>query len=54
MRRMRKVLVHALYYAMERGKLGSHPLERIRWRVPKPAIAVDPRPVANPHQAAVC
>ncbi|MFD7409776.1 hypothetical protein ACFV7R_45980 [Streptomyces sp. NPDC059866] len=30
MRRKRKVLVHALYYAMERGELASHPLERIQ------------------------
>ncbi|MFI7019129.1 hypothetical protein [Streptomyces sp. NPDC050164] len=27
MRRKRKVLVHALHYAVERGELGSHPLE---------------------------
>ncbi|MFD5159542.1 hypothetical protein ACFWMJ_15930 [Streptomyces hawaiiensis] len=51
MRRKRKVLVHALHYAVERGELGSHPLEKIRWRVPNPAIAVDPRVVANPYQA---
>ncbi|WP_405722004.1 site-specific integrase [Streptomyces sp. NBC_01537] len=51
MRRKRKVLVHALHYAVERGELGSHPLHRVRWRVPKPAVAVDPRVVANPHQA---
>ncbi|MGW1277097.1 tyrosine-type recombinase/integrase [Streptomyces tsukubensis] len=51
MRRKRKVLVHALYYAVERGELGSHPLARVRWRLPKPAVSVDPRVVANPHQA---
>jgi integrase len=51
MPRKRKVLVHALHYAVERGELGSHPLEKIRWRAPKPAIAVDPRVVANPYQA---
>lgn len=51
MRRKRKVLVHALHYAVERGELGSHPLNRVRWRVPKPAVTVDPRVVANPHQA---
>ncbi|MFE1246804.1 tyrosine-type recombinase/integrase [Streptomyces sp. NPDC058741] len=51
MRRKRKVLVHALHYAVERGELGSHPLNRVRWRVPKPAVAVDPRVVANPYQA---
>ncbi|MFZ3500374.1 tyrosine-type recombinase/integrase [Streptomyces sp. 5.8] len=51
MRRKRKVLVHALHYAMERGELGSNPLERVRWRMPKPAVSVDPRVVANPHQA---
>lgn len=26
MRRKRKVVVHALHYAVERGELGSHPL----------------------------
>ncbi|MEU8522219.1 hypothetical protein [Streptomyces sp. NPDC048577] len=51
MRRKRKVLVHALGYAMERGELGSNPLERVRWRLPKPALSVDPRVVVNPHQA---
>lgn len=51
MRRKRKVLVHALHYAVERGELGSHPLAKIRWRVPKPAVGVDPRVVANPYQA---
>jgi hypothetical protein len=40
-RRKRKVLVHALHYASERGELGSRPLDRIRWRVPKPSVAVD-------------
>ncbi|MFF3247044.1 hypothetical protein ACFYWY_25690 [Streptomyces sp. NPDC002870] len=51
MRRKRKVLVHALHFAVERGELGSHPLARIRWRVPKLAVAVDPRVVANPYEA---
>ncbi|MCP3756972.1 site-specific integrase [Streptomyces sp. TBY4] len=51
MRRKRKVLVHALGYAMERGELGSNPLAQVRWRVPKPAVSVDPRVVANPYQA---
>jgi hypothetical protein len=51
MRRKRKVLVHALHYAVERDELGSHPLNRVCWRVPKPAVAVDPRVVANPYQA---
>ncbi|WP_260860019.1 hypothetical protein [Streptomyces cupreus] len=51
MRRKRKVPVHALHYAVERGELGSHPLERIRWRVPKPAVAVDPRVLANLYHA---
>ncbi|WP_329173329.1 hypothetical protein [Streptomyces sp. NBC_01477] len=50
-RRKRKVLVKALYYAMGQGELGSHPLNRIRWRVPKQARSVDPRSVINPHQA---
>ncbi|CAM5609665.1 Integrase OS=Streptomyces aurantiogriseus OX=66870 GN=GCM10010251_26280 PE=4 SV=1 [Streptomyces aurantiogriseus] len=51
MRRKRKVLVHALHYVVERGELGSHPLEKIRWRVPKPSVSVDPRAVANPYGA---
>ncbi|MER5224572.1 hypothetical protein [Streptomyces flaveus] len=51
MRCKRKVLVHALYYARERGELGSHPLERTRWRVLKQLVAVDPRVVADPKQA---
>ena len=51
MRRKRKVLVHALHYAVERGELGSHPLNGVRWRVPKPSVSVDSRVVANPHQA---
>ncbi|WP_244188243.1 tyrosine-type recombinase/integrase [Streptomyces regalis] len=51
MRRKRKVLVHALHYAVERGELGSHPLAKIRWGVPKPANVVDPRVVVNPYQA---
>lgn len=45
------MLVHALYYAVERGELGSHPLQKIRWGVPKPANVVDPRVVVNPYQA---
>ncbi|MFD3676452.1 tyrosine-type recombinase/integrase [Streptomyces sp. NPDC058613] len=51
MRRKRKVLVHALHYAMERGELAGDPLARVRWRVPKPSGSVDPRVVANPSQA---
>ncbi|MFC4034749.1 tyrosine-type recombinase/integrase [Streptomyces polygonati] len=51
MRRKRKVLVHALHYAVERGELGAHPLAKVRWRLPKAAVSVDPRVVANPHQA---
>ncbi|MER5213606.1 hypothetical protein ABT063_24300 [Streptomyces sp. NPDC002838] len=38
LRRKRKMLVHALHYAVERGELGSHPLNKVRWRVPKPAV----------------
>ncbi|MFF4361654.1 hypothetical protein [Streptomyces sp. NPDC001604] len=33
-RRKRKVLVHALRYAVERGELGSHPLAKISWGCP--------------------
>ncbi|MFF1478219.1 hypothetical protein ACFVYD_11710 [Streptomyces sp. NPDC058301] len=50
-RRKRKVLVHALHDAIEQGELGTHPLERIRWRVPKQSVAVFPRVVVNPQQA---
>lgn len=55
-RRWRRCAVNArcwcaLHYAMERGELGSHPLARVRWRVPKPSVAVDPGVVANPNQA---
>jgi hypothetical protein len=46
------VLVHAPHYAVERGELGSHPLEEIR--VPKPEGSMDPRVVADPHQAPIC
>ncbi|MDX3435572.1 hypothetical protein [Streptomyces stelliscabiei] len=46
MRRKRKALVPALHCAVERGELGS-PLNKVRWRVSKPAVAVDPRVVAN-------
>jgi integrase len=50
-RRKRKVLVHALHYAVERGELGPHPLAKIRWWVPNPSVAVDSRVVVNPYQA---
>lgn len=50
-RRKRRILVNALYYAIEQGELGSNPLSRVRWRVPKQAKAVDPRVVVNPRQA---
>ncbi|MET9871735.1 site-specific integrase, partial [Streptomyces sp. NPDC006386] len=36
MLRKRKVLVRVLHFAVERGELGSHPLEEIRWRCPSP------------------
>ncbi|WP_405587937.1 tyrosine-type recombinase/integrase [Streptomyces sp. NBC_01190] len=49
--RKRRILVNALYHAIEQGELGSNPLARIRWRVPKQASAVDPRVVVNPQQA---
>lgn len=50
-RRKRKVLVHALHVVMERGELGGHQLAKVRWRVPEPVVSVDPRVVANRHQA---
>ncbi|MFI6274564.1 hypothetical protein [Streptomyces sp. NPDC050988] len=51
MRRTREVLVHALHYAVVRGELGSHPLQKIPGRFPKPADSVYPRVVATSHQA---
>ena len=40
-RRKRKVLVSVLYYVVERGELGSHPLKRIRWNATRQVKAVD-------------
>lgn len=34
MRRKRKVLVHALHYAVERGEFSTHPLAKVRWGCP--------------------
>ncbi|SCK59343.1 hypothetical protein H180DRAFT_05695 [Streptomyces sp. WMMB 322] len=50
-RRKRKVLVSALYYAVEQGELGSHPLDNIRGGVSRQVTTVDPRVVVNPQQA---
>lgn len=50
-RRKRKVLVHAVHYAMEQRKLPADPLAPIQWRVAAAAEQVDPRVVANPAQA---
>jgi integrase len=49
--RKRRILVNALFYAIEQGELGSNPMDRVRWRVPIQARAVDPRVVVNPLQA---
>lgn len=49
--RKRRILVNAVFYAIEQGELGSNPMDRVRWRVPIQARAVDPRVVVNPLQA---
>jgi integrase len=49
--RKRAVLSGCLKYAVELGRLDSHPLDRISWRPPKRSDEVDRRVVVNPVQA---
>jgi integrase len=49
--RKRAVLSGVLRYAVELELLASNPLDRVQWRPPKSAEAVDRRVVVNPEQA---
>jgi integrase len=49
--RKRAVFYGALRYAVELGRLESHPMDRIRWSAPRSNDEVDRRIVINPQQA---
>ncbi len=49
--RRRAVPHRVLRYAIERGHLVSNPLDRLRWKAPRVAEAVDRRSVVNHDQA---
>jgi integrase len=49
--RKRAVLYSALRYAVELRRLNSHPLDRVTWRTPKTAAAVDRRVVVDHRRA---
>jgi hypothetical protein len=50
-RRKRSVFYKALGYAVELGRLGSNPVDRIQWIAPAVAASVDRRVVVSPAQA---
>jgi integrase len=50
-RRKRSVFYNALGYAVELGRLGSNPVDRIQWTAPAVAATVDRRVVVSPAQA---
>jgi hypothetical protein len=50
-RRKRSVSYNALGYAVELGRLGSNPVDRIQWTAPAVAASVDRRVVVSPAQA---
>ncbi|MGN9847299.1 hypothetical protein ACTMTI_55405 [Nonomuraea sp. H19] len=50
-RRKRAVFHHALEYAVALGELTANPLDRVKWKPPKPNNVVDRRVVVNPRQA---
>ncbi|MDX2709069.1 site-specific integrase [Streptomyces sp. PA03-6a] len=50
-RRKRRTLVNAMHYAVDLGEFSENPLGGVRWQKPKVSSEVDPRVVANPHQA---
>ncbi|MEU1622013.1 site-specific integrase [Streptomyces sp. NPDC005722] len=50
-RRKRRTLVNAMHYAVDLGEFCENPLAGVRWQKPKVSSEVDPRVVANPHQA---
>jgi integrase len=49
--RKRAVFYGTLRYAVELGRLESHPMDRIRWSAPRSNDEVDRRIVINPQQA---
>ncbi|HVQ91511.1 MAG TPA: tyrosine-type recombinase/integrase [Mycobacteriales bacterium] len=49
--RKRAVLYSALGYAVDLGRLDSHPLERVKWKAPKVAESVDRRAVVDHARA---
>ena len=48
--RKRAVFHGALGYAVELGLLAANPVDRVRWRAPRAAVAVNPATVASPAQ----
>jgi hypothetical protein len=50
-RRKRSVFYNVLGYAAELEELSANPLDRVKWKPPKVAEAVDRRVVVNPRQA---
>ncbi|BCJ27961.1 tyrosine-type recombinase/integrase [Actinocatenispora sera] len=50
--RKRAVFYNALGYAVEREQLSANPIDKIDWKAPQVASAVDRRTVANPDQVA--
>lgn len=50
-RRKRRTLINAMHYAVDLGAFSENPLSGVRWQKPKVSSEVDPRGVANPHQA---
>lgn len=49
--RKRAVLYAALGYAVDLGRLQSHPLDRVKWKAPKVADSVDRRSVVDYERA---
>lgn len=50
--RKRAVFFNAMEHAVECQLLTSNPLDRVRWRAPRPKTALDPRDVVSPALAA--
>ncbi|GAA1026761.1 tyrosine-type recombinase/integrase [Virgisporangium ochraceum] len=48
--RKRKIFNTAIEYAVERELLSKNPVPALKWKPPKPVLAVDRRSVANPLQ----
>jgi integrase len=48
--RKRAIFYNALGYAVELGLLASNPVDRVQWKAPEVAQAIDRRVVANPVQ----